>query len=70
MTNPPTSFQAFIQQKGIDQEAFQCTLPGLFAQYEKEFERGGPSMLEYGKKFFWNDLRLEFPNDKMDIKVL
>jgi hypothetical protein len=68
MSTSATSYRAFIQQKGVNPDAFQRALPQLFAQYEKEFEVGGPHTLEYQKKFFWNDLRLEFPNDKIDIQ--
>jgi hypothetical protein len=56
-----TSFAEFVRNKGIDAEAFQKAFPDLYAQYSHTYDVGGANMLEYGKKFFWNDLRIEFP---------
>lgn len=61
MAQDKTKFQEFLKQKGIDDQAFHAAIPKLYVQYEQDFEASGPQMLELGKKFFWNDLRKEFP---------
>lgn len=51
----------FLEKKGIEPKDFQASLPVLFARCQTEYEMAGAPLLEYGKKFFWNDLRKEFP---------
>jgi hypothetical protein len=61
MTQDKSKFEEFLRQKGVDDQAFQAAIPKLFARYKQDFEASGAHMLELGKKFFWNDLRKEFP---------
>lgn len=61
METETTPFDAFLIKKKIDPAAFGSGLPGLYARCKAEFDAAGASLIEHGKKFFWNDLRMEFP---------
>ena len=61
-------FQEFLRKKKIDPIRFGAQNPKLFQRIAKEFEGGGEIIVEHGKKFFWNDLRIEFPLDSVQLQ--
>jgi hypothetical protein len=61
MKTSDPAFESFLHKKNVDPEAFLKGNPRLFQRFAFEYAHAGESMLEYGRKFFWNDLRMEFP---------
>jgi hypothetical protein len=61
MEAPDPAFVNFLHKKKVNSEAFLKGNPRLFQRFAFEYGQAGESMLEYGRKFFWNDLRMEFP---------
>ncbi|MEY3443064.1 MAG: hypothetical protein RLZZ519_1345 [Bacteroidota bacterium] len=61
------AFEAFLLKKKIDAVRFRSLNPELYQRIVRDFERGGETSIEYGKKFLWNDLRMEFPLDRVQL---
>lgn len=62
-----TAFEAFLLKKRIDAVRFSSLNSELYQRVFRDFERGGETSVEYGKKFLWNDLRMEFPLDRVQL---
>jgi len=56
--------EEFLDKKRIDAKRLRQERPGLWAAWEKLFERLGPASFDQQKKFDFNPLRLSFPSQK------
>lgn len=61
------AYEAFLRKKKIDPIRFGSSNPVLYRRIMQEYDRGGEVIVEYGKKFLWNELRMEFPLDNAQL---
>ena len=56
-----SNFELYLQSKKIDARAFRAALPAEFETYHKQFSQSSAAAFDLQKKFYLNNLRLEFP---------
>ena len=54
-------FDEFLKKKRIDGEAYKKAMKAEWGQFRKEYEQSGEAAFDARKKFFLNNLRLQFP---------
>ena len=54
-------FEEFLEKKRIDSAAYRRALEAEWNQFRKEYEQSGEAAFDARKKFFLNNLRLQFP---------
>ena len=59
-------FEAWLKSKKIDPQKFKNSLPEDWDRNKKDFDQSSPASFDQHKKFFINNLRLEFPLDDQE----
>ena len=54
-------FDEFLEKKRIDGEAYKQAMESEWNQFREEYEKSGEAAFDARKKFFLNNLRLQFP---------
>ena len=54
-------FEEFLKKKWIDGEAYKKAMEAEWNQFKQEYEQSGEAVFDARKKFFLNNLRLQFP---------
>ena len=54
-------FEEFLEKKRIDGAAYRRALEAEWNQFKEEYEQSGEAAFDARKKFFLNNLRLQFP---------
>ncbi len=57
-------FEEFLKKKRIDSVKFKASLSQEWLSYQAEFDQSGEASFDARKKFFLNNLRLQFPLDE------
>lgn len=63
-----SNFELYLQSKKINARAFRDALPEEFDQYHRQFAASSAAAFDLQKKFYLNNLRLEYPivEEKID----
>ncbi len=59
-----SKFEAYLHGKQIDSDAFKAAYKDEWEKYKSEFDRSGSAAFDARKKFFLNNLRLQFPREE------
>ena len=58
------SFVSYLEGKKVDYRRFQMELPEEWERLLREFDACGAASFDQQKKFFINNLRLQFPGQE------